>query len=61
LMSDEEVHNDFKMEMSRFIPREIKERTLDNPEYWSYVQREVHSTASLLLQDEVPSNPFDMG
>jgi len=61
LMSDEEVHNDFKMEMSRFIPREIKERTLDNPEYWSYVQREVHSTASLLLQDEAPSNPFDMG
>ncbi|MEI8633532.1 hypothetical protein P4S72_18615 [Vibrio sp. PP-XX7] len=38
LMSEDEVRNDFNMEMSRFIPKQIKERTLDNPDYWSYVQ-----------------------
>jgi hypothetical protein len=32
-----ELRDDFNMEMSRFIPNQIKERTLDNPEYWTYV------------------------
>jgi predicted nucleotidyltransferase component of viral defense system len=61
LMSEEEVHNDFNMEMSRFIPKQIKERTLDNPEYWAYVQSEVKAIASELLYDGKPKNPFDMG
>lgn len=61
LMSEEEVHNDFNMEMSRFIPKQIKERTLDNPEYWAYVQGEVKAIASELLHDGKPKNPFDMG
>ncbi|MDP2610619.1 MULTISPECIES: nucleotidyl transferase AbiEii/AbiGii toxin family protein [unclassified Oceanobacter] len=61
LMSEEEVHNDFNMEMSRFIPKKIKERTLDNPEYWAYVQGEVKAIASELLHDGKPKNPFDMG
>lgn len=60
LMSEEEVHNDFNMEMSRFIPKHIKERTLDNPEYWAYVQGEVKAIASELLHDGKPKNPFDM-
>jgi len=60
LMSEEEVHNDFNMEMSRFIPKQIKERTLDNPEYWAYVQGEVKAIASELLHDGKPKNPFDM-
>ncbi|MCG8609614.1 MAG: nucleotidyl transferase AbiEii/AbiGii toxin family protein [Pseudomonadales bacterium] len=61
LMSEDEVHNDFNMEISRFIPKQIKERTLDNPEYWTYVQSEVKAIASELLNNETPKNPFDMG
>ena len=57
----EEVRNDFNMEMSRFIPKKIKERTVDNPEYWAYVQSEINAIASELLNDERPKNPFDMG
>ncbi|ARU55435.1 hypothetical protein OLMES_1357 [Oleiphilus messinensis] len=61
LMSEDEVHNDFNMEISRFIPKQIKERTLDNPEYWTYVQSEVKAIASELLNNETPKKPFDMG
>ena len=61
LMSEDEVRNDFNMEMSRFIPKKIKERTVDNPEYWVYVQSEINAIASELLNDERPKNPFDMG
>lgn len=61
LMSEDEVRNDFNMEMSRFIPKQIKERTLDNPEYWAYVQGEVNAIASELLNGGTPNNPFDMG
>lgn len=61
LMSEDEVRNDFNMEMSRFIPKQTKERTLDNPEYWPYVQGEVNAIASELLNDKSPKNPFDMG
>lgn len=61
LMTEEEVRNDFNMEMSRFIPKQIKERTLDNPEYWQYVQGEVNAIASELLHDGTPQKPFDMG
>lgn len=61
LMSEDEVRDDFNMEMSRFIPKQIKERTLDNPEYWAYVQGEVNAIASELLNDGTPKNPFDMG
>ena len=57
----EEVRNDFNMEMSRFIPKKIKVRTVDNPEYWAYVQREVKAIASELLHDGSTKNPFDMG
>jgi len=39
----EEVRNDFNMEMSRFIPKKIKVRTVDNPEYWAYVQNFISS------------------
>lgn len=61
LMSEDEVRDDFNMEMSRFIPKQIKERTLDNPEYWGYVQGEVKVIASELLYGRTPKNPFDMG
>jgi predicted nucleotidyltransferase component of viral defense system len=60
LMWDDEVRKDFNMEMSRFIPKQIKERTLDNPDYWAYVQGEVKTISSELLNDGIPQNPFDM-
>jgi predicted nucleotidyltransferase component of viral defense system len=61
LMQDDEVRADFNMEMSRFIPQQIKERTLDNPEYWAYVQAEVSAIALEVLNDNIPKNKFDMG
>ncbi len=60
LMQDDDVRNDFNMEMSRFIPQQIKERTIDNPEYWPYVQAEVRAVSRLLLDDGASKNPFDM-
>jgi predicted nucleotidyltransferase component of viral defense system len=38
LLHGEQVRFDFQSEMSRFIPRNIQERTIDTPEYWPYVQ-----------------------
>lgn len=61
LMLEEEVRKDFYMEMSRFVPNNIKERTLNNPEYWSYVQGEVNAIVSKLLSDGTSKSAFDMG
>lgn len=61
LQQDDEVRTDFNAEMSRFIPSQLKQRTLDNPEYWAYVQGEVREMAAVLLQSPSPKNKFDMG
>ena len=61
LMQDDEVREDFNMEMSRFIPHQIKERTIDNPDYWPYVQGEVSAMSSVLVNGGSPKNQFDMG
>ena len=61
LMQDDEMRKDFTMEMSRFIPQKIKERTLDSPEYWAYVQTEVNAIAHVLIDNNALKNPFDMG
>lgn len=61
LLQDDEVRKDFNMEMSRFVPQQVKERTLDNPDYWAYVQSEIKSMSALLLDDDKPKNKFDMG
>ena len=60
LTQDDEVQNDFNMEISRFIPQQIKERTIDNLEYWPYVQAEVRSVSRLLFEDGTSTSPFDM-
>ncbi|PWQ92039.1 nucleotidyl transferase AbiEii/AbiGii toxin family protein [Leucothrix pacifica] len=60
LMQDEEVREDFNMEMSRFIPSQIKERTIDNPDYWVYVRNEINDLSSALINDS-SQNKFDMG
>ncbi|WP_372521247.1 nucleotidyl transferase AbiEii/AbiGii toxin family protein [Limnobacter sp.] len=61
LKTKDEVRIDFHSEMSRFLPRNIKQRTLDNPEYWAYLQNEVCAVASELLNNIPPPHPFNMG
>jgi predicted nucleotidyltransferase component of viral defense system len=61
LLQDDEVRKDFNMEMSRFVPNQIKQRTLDNPDYWAYVQSEVNSMSMPLLTEDKSANKFDMG
>jgi len=61
LMQDDEVRRDFNEEISRFVPSQIKERTLDNPDYWPYLQSEVRSVAAPLLTGRKSQGLFDMG
>ncbi|WP_299267534.1 nucleotidyl transferase AbiEii/AbiGii toxin family protein [uncultured Psychrosphaera sp.] len=61
LNSDNEVKADFISEMSRFVPLKIKQRTLDNPDYWPYLQSEVSTLAKQIMEKENKgNNPFDM-
>ena len=60
LMREDEVRADFNMEMGRFIPAKIKERTIDNPDYWAYVQLEVNEIASALFADNKLKNRLNM-
>jgi predicted nucleotidyltransferase component of viral defense system len=60
LLQDDEVRKDFNMEMSRFVPGNVKERTLDNPDYWTYVQSEIKNMSTPLLDGNKPKNKFDM-
>lgn len=58
---DNEVKSDFMAEMTRFVPLRIKQRTLDNPDYWPYLQSEVSMVAKQITDKEVKVNsPFDM-
>lgn len=61
LQQDAEVRDDFYNEMSRFIPQKIKARTLDNPDYWAYVQLEIQALAQPLFTNQKLNNNFDMG
>lgn len=61
LMQDDEVRTDFNMELSRFLPTQVKERTIDNPDYWAYVQSEIKNISSPLFDDGRIQNKFDMG
>ncbi|AMO58719.1 hypothetical protein GZ77_17505 [Endozoicomonas montiporae] len=60
LLKNDEVRTDFAAEMSRFIPENIKQRTLDNPEYWTYVQTEIETMSDSILKNDKPRNRFDM-
>lgn len=61
LQQDDEVRSDFNAEMSRFIPKQLKERTIDDPAYWAYVQSEVKSMSEPLLGKGQAKPRFDMG
>lgn len=60
LLQNDEVRKDFNMEMSRFIPLQIKERTLDNSDYWTYVRSEIKSMSAPLFNRHKPKNKFNM-
>lgn len=61
LLNEEEVKADFNNEMSRFIPSQIKQRTIDNPEYWQYVQLEIKGMTDPILKPDSQTKKFDMG
>jgi len=61
LLLEDEVRKDFNMEMGRFVARQIKENTLDNPEYWPYVQSEIKRMSRPILDGNNPTIKFDMG
>lgn len=61
ILHDSEVHSDFVAEMSRFIPSQTKQRTLDAPEYWPYLQTEIQQLAQALMKANNQPSPFDMG
>ena len=60
LMQDDEVRADFHMEISRFVPRRVKEQTIDNPDYWAYVQSEIRDISNRLLDGGKLQSKFDM-
>lgn len=60
LNTSDEVRVDFTQEMSRFVPRHIKTNTLDNPEYWPYVQSEITRMSRTILSNGTKAK-FDMG
>lgn len=61
LLQVDDVQEDFYAELSRFVPSQIKARTLDNPEYWGFVQAEVSRMATLLIHGGTTPGRFDMG
>lgn len=60
LLHKDEVRTDFNAEIIRFVPNHIKVRTLDNAEYWAYVQSVVSEVATQALNPESSKNRFDM-
>lgn len=55
---------EFNNEMARFVPSEIAARTVDNPNYWPYLKKEINGDVeSLIRKINMPNgaSEFDMG
>jgi predicted nucleotidyltransferase component of viral defense system len=61
LLQNNSVRSDFNEEMTRFLPKRIKEATVDNEQYWAYVQSEVKALTDLVLNSSKSYKKFDMG
>jgi predicted nucleotidyltransferase component of viral defense system len=61
LLQNDSVRSDFNEEMTRFLPKRIKEATVDNEQYWAYVQSEVKALTDLVLNSRKSYKKFDMG
>lgn len=60
IVSNNETKADFEQEMSRFVPTKIKNRTLDNPQYWTYVQSVIQGYHEEIMQATDQKILFDM-
>jgi len=64
LATAETHRKEFIKEMSRFIPEKIANRTINNPDYWPYLKKEVKMDVSNILNEIKSPNlktQFDMG
>ena len=63
LINDVQVKKDFRNEMTRFLPTEIVEKTINNEQFWAYLCVEIPSLitqAEQNLTNNMPSKPFLM-
>ena len=63
LINDVQVKQDFRNEMTRFLPTEIVEKTINNEQFWAYLCVEIPSLitqAEQNLTNNMPSKPFLM-
>lgn len=63
LVNDAQVKQDFRNEMTRFLPTEIVEKTINNEQFWAYLCVEIPSLitqAEQHLSNNMPSKPFLM-
>jgi predicted nucleotidyltransferase component of viral defense system len=61
LLHNDEVRVDFNTELSRFIPAQIKARTIDEPDYWPYIQTEIKNMAEVFFNPKKNTDKFNMG
>lgn len=63
LINDAQVKQDFRNEMTRFLPTQIVEKTINNEQFWAYLCVEIPSLitqAEQHLTNNMPSKPFLM-
>ena len=64
VLTSDETKSDFKREMSRFVPKDIRERTLDRKEFWPYVgetiSAQIGTIGAALSGDDTKRNASDM-
>lgn len=63
LINDAQVKQDFRNEMTRFLPTQIVEKTISNEQFWAYLCVEIPSLitqAEQHLSNNMPSKPFVM-
>lgn len=63
LINDVQVKQDFRNEMTRFLPTQIVEKTINNEQFWAYLCVEIPSLITQVeqhLSNHMPSKPFLM-
>ena len=64
VLASDETKSDFIREMSRFVPKDIRQRTLDRKEFWPYVgetiSEQIVSIGAALPGDDTKRNASDM-
>jgi predicted nucleotidyltransferase component of viral defense system len=63
LVSDPGVATDFRKEMSRFLPAELVLRTVNDPDFWTFLSthvRSLYAPVEQALIGSIPGNSFKM-